>query len=52
VPSTVYLATVLFLVAISGHFRIRGVRIGLIVVSGLVLAVSVIDLAGLPPPPA
>ena len=34
---TVYLATVLFLVAISGHFPIRGVRIGLVVVGIVVL---------------
>jgi len=49
---TVYLATVLFLVAISGHFRIRGVRIGLIVVGGVMLAFSVSQLAVLPLPPA
>jgi hypothetical protein len=47
---TVYLATVLFLVAISGHFRQRGVRIGLIVVSSVILLVSVVDLASLPLP--
>jgi len=49
---TVYLATVLFLIAISSHFSIRGVRIGLIAVGGAVLLVSVIDQASLPPPPA
>jgi hypothetical protein len=47
---TVYLATVLFLVAISGHFRQRGVRIGLIVVGSAILLVSVVDLASLPLP--
>jgi len=49
---TVYLATVLFLIAIAGHFQIRGVRIGLIVVGGAVLVFSVVQLLGLPLPPA
>jgi hypothetical protein len=48
---TVYFATVLFLVAISGHFRVRSVRIGLICVGVVVLVFSVIQLAGLPLPP-
>lgn len=52
VRATVYLATVLFLIAISGHFRIRGVRIGLIVVGVAVLVFAVADLATLPLPPA
>ncbi len=49
---TVYLATVLFLIAISGHFRVRGVRIGLIAVGVVVLVLSMIQLAGLPFPPS
>ena len=49
---TVYLATVLFLIAIAGHFQIRGVRIGLIVVGSAVLVFSVVQLLGLPLPPA
>ena len=48
---TVYLATVLFLVAISSHFRIRGVRIALVVVGIVVLVLAVGTLAGLPRPP-
>jgi len=48
VRATVYLATVLFLVALSGHFRIRNVRIFMIAVSVLVLALAVTDLATLP----
>jgi hypothetical protein len=48
---TVYFATVLFLVAISGHFRVRTVRIGLISVGVVVLVFSVIQLAMLPLPP-
>ncbi|HXW33546.1 MAG TPA: hypothetical protein VEJ87_03140 [Acidimicrobiales bacterium] len=51
VRATVYLATVLFLIAISGHFRIRSVRIGLIAVGCLILAFAVTDLATLPFPP-
>jgi len=49
---TVYLATVLFLVAISGHFPIRGVRIGLIAVGVVVFAVAIATLTTLPGPPA
>jgi hypothetical protein len=49
---TVYLATVLFLIAISTHFKIRPVRIGIIVLGGLVLLASVVQLATLPVPPA
>ena len=48
---TVYLATVLFLIAISSHFSIRGVRIGLIAVGGAVLLVSG-DRPGQPAPAA
>jgi NADH:ubiquinone oxidoreductase subunit K len=48
----VFLATVLFLVGISGHFRIRQARIGLICGGGLLLAFAVIQLLGLPGPPA
>ncbi len=48
VQTTVYLATVLFLVGISGHFRVRKARIGLVAVGGVVLTVAVITLATLP----
>ncbi len=48
---TVYFATVLFLVAISGHFRVRSARIGLIAVGVGILVFSVIQLASLPVPP-
>ena len=48
---TVYLATVLFLLALSSHFRIRSVRIGLVVVSAFALVLSLIDIAALPRPP-
>jgi hypothetical protein len=49
---TVYLATVLFLVAISGHFPIRGVRIGLVGVGIVVLVLALGTLATLPGPPS
>jgi hypothetical protein len=51
IRDTVFLATVLFLVGISGHFRIRQARYGLIAVGGLLLVFAVIQLLGLPGPP-
>jgi hypothetical protein len=52
IRDTVFLATVLFLVGISGHFRIHRVRIGLIGVGVLLLVFAVIQLLGLPAPPS
>ena len=52
IRATVFLATVLFLVGISGHFRIRQARMGLIGAGGLILAFALIQLLGLPGPPA
>jgi hypothetical protein len=51
IRDTVFLATVLFLVGISGHFRIRQARYGLIGIGVLFLAFSVVQLLGLPGPP-
>jgi hypothetical protein len=51
VRDTVFLATVLFLVGISGHFRIRQARYALIAVGVALLSFSVIQLLGLPAPP-
>jgi hypothetical protein len=51
IRATVFLATVLFLVGISGHFRISAARIGLIAAGGLLLAFAVVQLLGLPGPP-
>lgn len=48
---TVYLASVLFLVGISGHFRIKAARVGLVVVACTILTYSVILLAAAPKPP-
>ncbi|MBV9050177.1 MAG: hypothetical protein JOY58_18050 [Solirubrobacterales bacterium] len=52
IRDTVFLATVLFLVGISGHFRIRLARLGLIVVGASLLVFAVIQLLGLPGPPS
>ena len=52
IRATVFLATVLFLVGISGHFRIRQARLGLIGAGGLLLAFAVIQLLDLPGPPS
>ena len=51
VRTTVYLATVLFLVGISGHFKVRAARIGLISVGGVILVFSSISLILAPKPP-
>ena len=52
IRATVFLATVLFLVGISGHFPIRAARVGLICAGGSILIFAVIQLLGLPGPPA
>jgi len=51
VRTTVYLATVLFLVGISGHFKVRAARVGLISVAGVILVFSSISLIIAPKPP-
>jgi len=50
VLTTVYLATVLFLVGISGHFRYRGLRVGLISVAFCILCFAVVVLITAPKP--
>jgi hypothetical protein len=52
IRDTVFLATVLFLIGISGHFRIRQARLGLIGLGALLLVFAVIQLLGLPGPPS
>jgi hypothetical protein len=52
IRDTVFLATVLFLVGISGHFRVRQARVGLVAVGGCLLVFAVVQLLGLPGPPA
>src|SRR5215469_8498640 len=51
VRTTVYLATVLFLVGISGHFKVRAARLTLIGIAGVILVFSVISLIIAPKPP-
>jgi len=51
VRDTVFLATVLFLIGISGHVKLREARYGLVGIGVALLAFSVIQLIGLPPPP-
>jgi hypothetical protein len=50
VRTTVYLASVLFLVGISSHFRVRSARIGLITVGAAILIYSAVQLLTLPKP--
>jgi hypothetical protein len=51
IRTTVFLASVLFLVGISTHFPLRGVRLGLVGVGGALLIFSLVQLAQLPRPP-
>jgi hypothetical protein len=51
VRTTVYLASVLFLVGISGHFRVRAARMGLIGIGGVILTFSCVLLLLAPKPP-
>ncbi len=51
VRTTVYLASVLFLVGISGHFRVRAARTGLVGIGGVILTLSVVLLLLAPRPP-
>jgi hypothetical protein len=50
VRTTVYLASVLFLVGISSHFKVRSARIGLIVIGATILTFSAVQLLTLPKP--
>jgi len=49
VRDTIYLATILFLIGISGHFRFFRIRLGLVILGGLMLIVALIQI-GLSPP--
>jgi len=51
IRATVILASVLFIVGISSHFPLKGIRIGLISVGVALLLFAVIDIATLPWPP-
>jgi len=51
VRTTVFLASVLFLVGISGHFRVRSARYGLVGVGVVILSLSIFLLITAPKPP-
>ena len=51
VRTTVFLASVLFLVGISTHFPLLGVRYALVGLGGLLLLASLVQLTQLPGPP-
>lgn len=49
---TVILASILFLVGISTHFPLRGIRYGLVGLGIALLVLSLVQLSGLPLPPS
>jgi hypothetical protein len=51
IRDTVFLATVLFLVGVSGHFPVRGGRYALVGIGIGLLVFSTVQLPGLPSPP-
>jgi hypothetical protein len=51
IRTTVFLASVLFLVGISTHFPLRTVRYGLVGLGAVLLVIALIQLAQLPRPP-
>ena len=50
VRTTIFLASVLFLVGISSHFRVRGARIALVAVGGTMMTLAIVLLATAPKP--
>ena len=51
VRDTIYLATILFLIGISGHFRFFRIRLSLVILGGLMLIVAVVQIVTSPPIP-
>jgi hypothetical protein len=51
VRDTIYLATILFLIGISGHFRFFRIRLGLAILGGLMLVVALAQIVTSPPIP-
>jgi hypothetical protein len=51
VRTTVYLATVLFLAGLGGHFGYRVIRYGLAGIGAVILGVAVVILSTSPRPP-
>jgi hypothetical protein len=50
VRTTVYLASVLFLVGISTQFPVRTARYGLLAIGSVILAFAVVQLVSFPKP--
>ncbi len=48
---TVILASVLFLIGISGHFKVPAARYGLIGIGLILIVYSLVSMLGLPGPP-
>ncbi len=48
---TVFLASVLFLVGIASHLRLRAARVGLVGVGAVMLVIAVVQLLAAPKPP-
>ncbi len=51
VRDTIYLATILFLIGISGHFRFFRIRVGLIILGGLMMIVAIVHIVTSQPIP-
>jgi hypothetical protein len=51
IRDTIYLATILFLIGISGHFRFLRIRLALVLLSGIMMIVAIVEIAASPPIP-
>ena len=51
IRDTIYLATILFLIGISGHFRFFRIRVSLVVLSGIMMVVAIVEIVTSPPIP-
>jgi len=51
IRDTIYLATILFLIGISGHFRFLRIRVSLVVLSGIMMVVAIVEIVTSPPIP-
>jgi hypothetical protein len=51
IRDTIFLATILFLIGISGHFRFFRIRVSLVALSGLMMIVAIVEIATSPPIP-
>jgi hypothetical protein len=51
IRDTIYLATILFLIGISGHFRYLRIRLALVILSGIMMVIAVVEIATSPPIP-